>query len=54
MFGHDQPTDLQQDILQLHDRNTKMNPEQVADDVDCSASYGREPITEYRNSGGLL
>jgi hypothetical protein len=54
MFDHDQPTDLQQDILQLHDRNPKMNPEHVAADVDCSSTYGREPITEYRTPGGLL
>jgi hypothetical protein len=54
MFGYDQPLDLQHDILKLYDRNPKMNPEPVADDVDCSASDGREPITEYRNPGGLL
>jgi hypothetical protein len=54
MFSHDQPLDLQHDILKLHDRNPEMNPEHVADPVDCSARNGRDPITKYRNPGRLL
>jgi len=54
MFGHDQPTDLQQDILALYDRNPNMAPKHIADELDCSASYVRETITEYRSSGRLL
>jgi transposase len=54
MFGQDQPTGLQQDILELHDRYPNMSPTQIADDLDCSASYVRQTINEYRSSGGLL
>ena len=54
MFGHDQPTGLQRDILELYDRYPNMSPKQIADDLDCSASYVRETINEYRSSGGLL
>lgn len=54
MFGQDQPTGLQQDILELYDRYPNMSPKQIADDLDCSASYVRETINEYRSSGGLL
>jgi predicted ArsR family transcriptional regulator len=54
MFGHDQPTDLQQDILALYDRDPNRAPKQIADQLDCSASYVRETIDDYRHSGGFL
>lgn len=54
MFGQEQPTDLQQDILALYDRNPNMAPKHIADELDCSTSYVRETINEYRSAGGLL
>lgn len=54
MFGQDQPTDLQQDILRVYDRNPNVTATQIADKLDCSASYVRKTVNEYRNPGGLL
>lgn len=52
--GQDQPSDLQREILDVYDINPDMQPKHIADRVDCSTSYVRETINEYRNSGGLL
>lgn len=41
-------SDLQQDILQLYDRNPDMSPEQIANRCDCSTSYVRQTLNEYR------
>lgn len=48
----DGKSDLQRDILDVHDMNPNMDPKHIADKLDCSASYVRETIKEYRNTGG--
>lgn len=45
-------SDLQKEILRAADRNPDMTPKQIADTCDCSASYVRETLNEYRS--GLL
>jgi hypothetical protein len=57
-FGNDK-SDLQQKILRVWDRNPDIDAQGVARKCDCSASYVRETLKEYRpneygNSGGLL
>jgi predicted ArsR family transcriptional regulator len=54
MFGQDQPTDLQQDILALYERKPNVTATQIADELDCSSSYVRETVNDYRDPGGLL
>lgn len=53
MLG-DQPSDLQNDILRLYDANPNMKPKHIADKLDCSTSYVRETINDYRSPGGQL
>lgn len=48
MFGN-QPTDLQQEILQVADRNPDMTADQIATKCDCSESYVRETLNEFRS-----
>lgn len=50
MFGQDQPSDLQQQILRVYDRNPDMSISQIASRCNCSASYVRETINDYRPS----
>lgn len=47
-----QKSELQRDILRVYDRNPNMDPKHIADKLDCSASYVRETIKEYRSVGG--
>lgn len=47
-----QKSELQRDILRVYDRNPNMDPKHIADKLDCSASYVRETIKEYRSIGG--
>lgn len=55
-FGLDDgPTDLQQQILNAYDRNPDAGPEALASICDCSQSYVRETINEYRGGfGGMF
>lgn len=48
----DDKSDLQRDILEVYDINPNMEPKHIADKLDCSASYVRETINEYRSPGG--
>jgi len=54
IFCQDQPTDLQQDILAVYDRNPNVTAKEIANELDCSASYVRETVNEHQNPGGLL
>lgn len=53
-------TQLQKDILRTFDRNPDMDAKAIARACDCSPSYVRETLKEYRpndyggGSGGLL
>lgn len=62
---NDDKTDLQRDILRVHDQNPDAGPKEIASICDCSESYARETINEYRggnndpfglggSGGGLL
>lgn len=51
MFGKT-PTDLQQRILTVYDRNPDMTASQIASRCNCSTSYVNETINEFRS--GLL
>lgn len=53
-FGIDNKSDLQQQILRVHDSNPDMTPKHIADRCGCSTSYVRETINEYRSTGGLF
>lgn len=44
------PSDLQQRIIGMADRNPDMSPSQIADVCDCSTSYVRETLNEYRGN----
>jgi predicted HTH transcriptional regulator len=50
MFGQDQPSQLQEQILALYDRNPDMSVAQIANRADCSQSYVRETINDYRGN----
>ena len=50
----DDKSDLQRSILELYDYNPDMKPKHIADRLDCSESYVRETINEYRSQGGSL
>jgi len=50
MFGQDQPSQLQDQILAVYDRNPDMTPKQIAERCDCSESYVRETINDYRSN----
>jgi hypothetical protein len=58
MFGQDEPSELQREILTVHDRNPDAGAQEIASICDCSASYVRETIDEYRGEfggmGGML
>lgn len=43
------PSDLQQKILNTADRNPDMSDSQIANACDCSTSYVRETLSEYRS-----
>lgn len=47
-------TDLERQILRVYDSNPDMAPKHIADRCNCSVSYVRETINEYRKSGGIL
>jgi hypothetical protein len=54
MFGTDM-SDLQEEIVQTYDRNPDAGPKSIAQMCDCSESYVRETVNEYRggfDSGG--
>lgn len=42
-------SELQQEILRVYDRNPDAGPKDIANIVDCSESYARETINEYRD-----
>lgn len=48
MFGSG-PSDLQQEIIRTADRNPDMSPSQIANVCDCSTSYVRDTLNEYRS-----
>lgn len=50
----DDESQLQKNILQSYDQNPDMAPKHIADRLDCSESYVRETINEYRSRGGPL
>lgn len=59
MFNADDPfnlgddkSDLQRSILRVYDHNPNMDPKHIADKLDCSASYVRQTINDYRNPTG--
>jgi len=56
-FGNDM-SELQQEIVQTYDRNPDAGPSEIASMCDCSESYVRETIDEYRggfgSGGGFL
>lgn len=62
MFGQDNPSELQQDILDTARRNPDAGPSEIASICDCSESYVRETLNEYGRpsdpfgggGGGLL
>jgi hypothetical protein len=57
MFGSNNMSDLQQEIVQTYDRNPDAGPKAIAQMCDCSTSYVRDTIKEYRggfDSGGGL
>lgn len=45
-------SDLQQEIQNVYDRNPDAGPTEIASMSDCSASYVRGAINEYRNGLG--
>lgn len=45
--GNDNTTKLQDTILREYDMGIT-NPKQIAANVDCSVSYARETLDEYR------
>lgn len=47
MYGSDEPTELQHEILDAAERNPEANAEQLAALCDCSASYVRDTIDKY-------
>lgn len=51
----DDKSELQREILQKYDQNPDAGPKEVASMSDCSESYARETIKEYRDGfgGGL-
>lgn len=53
-FGIDQKSDLQRQILRVYDSNPDMSPKHIADRCNCSSSYVRDTINEYRSAGGFL
>lgn len=50
---NDDKSDLQRDILEVHDLNPNMEPKHIADKLDCSTSYVRKTLNEYRSRGSL-
>lgn len=48
----DDKSNLQQEILNVYDRNPDAGPTEIASMCDCSASYVRETINEYRSGLG--
>lgn len=55
LFGSDL-SEMQERIVSTYDRNPDMTPKQIASTCDCSASYVRETLGEYRpryNNDGL-
>lgn len=42
-----QPTELQDEILRIADRNPDMSISMIAEKCDCSESYVRETLDEY-------
>jgi len=54
MFGSDM-TDLQEEIVRTYERNPDAGPKSIAQMCDCSESYVRETIDEYKGGfgGGL-
>lgn len=48
----DGKSELQTRILQVYDQNPDMAPKHIADRLDCSESYVRKTINDYRNLGG--
>ena len=50
-FGDDM-TELQREIVQAYDRNPDADAKAVASMCDCSESYARETINEYRDGFG--
>lgn len=47
----DNKSELQREILQVYDRNPDADPPQIADICDCSESYVRQTLNEYRDDG---
>ena len=52
MFGDNDASDLQQQILHVYDQNPDMEPKYIADWCDCSTSYVHQTIKEYRSGFG--
>lgn len=50
-FGEDM-TELQRDIVNAYDRNPDAGPSEIAEICDCSDSYARETLNEYRSGFG--
>ena len=55
MLGDNDASDLQRQILRVYDQNPDMEPKHIADRCDCSTSYVRQTLKEYRSGfgGGL-
>lgn len=55
-FGTDL-TELEQCIIDTHERNPDITPKGIADSCDCSESYVRQTLNEHRpnwdNDGGF-
>lgn len=52
MFGQDQPSETQNDILRLYDRNPDMSAKAIARRCGCSESYVYETVNKYRDGFG--
>lgn len=50
----DDKSDLQREILRVHDRNPDMSNSQIASKCRCSTSYVSKTIKEYRGGSSLL
>jgi hypothetical protein len=50
--GNDGPSELQEQILKTYERNPDAGPKEIASMCDCSASYVRETIDEYKGGFG--
>lgn len=50
----DGKSELQRQILQAYDRNPDAGLKEIASICNCSASYVRETLNEYRSMGGFL